>query len=253
MGTQQYRVNGKRVPSVTTVLGRFKDPGALMYWSWNVAYKVLEEAIHLLENNLDKTEVRAFLNSNPHSRGNFRHESGKAAEAGTIAHDIVEEWIHAGDVARGNMERMSTRHLATTKKIEKKVAEQSLNSFHAFVKWTESHRFELVETEVPLLSEEYEFGGTVDCLAWIDDKFVIFDWKTSKGLYMDYLLQLAAYGSLVHENYEDTIQGYHLVRIDKATADFHHHSWSTMDIEREMFLLLRKCYGLAKEVEKRCK
>ena len=36
MATRVYKTqDGVRVPSVTTVISRFKEAGALMYWAWN--------------------------------------------------------------------------------------------------------------------------------------------------------------------------------------------------------------------------
>ena len=29
-----YEIDGEKVPGVTTVLSRFKESGALMYWAW---------------------------------------------------------------------------------------------------------------------------------------------------------------------------------------------------------------------------
>ena len=33
--SEGYRIDGKRVPSVTTIIGRFKESGALLRWAWN--------------------------------------------------------------------------------------------------------------------------------------------------------------------------------------------------------------------------
>lgn len=65
-----YRVDGKRVPSVTTILNRFKDSGALMYW--------------------------AFSQGQAYERGEIDglySKRDEAAEAGTIAHALVEEFL----------------------------------------------------------------------------------------------------------------------------------------------------------------
>lgn len=63
--------DGTRVPSVTTILGKFKDPGPLMYWAWS-----------------EGKEGR-----------DFRQTRDAAANAGTMAHDAVEAWIKGDNYA----------------------------------------------------------------------------------------------------------------------------------------------------------
>lgn len=66
MPTQAYRTkDGKRVPGVTTILGKFKDPGGLMHWAWKCG--------------IDGKD--------------FRQVRDDAATAGTLAHAMVERWI----------------------------------------------------------------------------------------------------------------------------------------------------------------
>lgn len=55
-----------RVPSVTTVLGRFKEAGGLMYWAWDCGMKGLD----------------------------YRKVRDDAADAGTFAHAAVDDWVH---------------------------------------------------------------------------------------------------------------------------------------------------------------
>lgn len=43
------------------------------------------------------------------------------------------------------------------------------------------------------LSEKYRYAGTADFIGYVDGKLMILDWKTSKAIYDDMWLQLAAY------------------------------------------------------------
>lgn len=61
--------DGTRVPSVTTVIGRFKESGGLIHWAWQLG-----------KEGKDYREVR-----------------DQAADAGTMAHAAVEAWIHGQD------------------------------------------------------------------------------------------------------------------------------------------------------------
>jgi hypothetical protein len=57
---------GTRVPSVTTVLGRFKESGGLIHWAWNLG-----------KEGKDYREIR-----------------DSAASAGTLAHQMIDAHIH---------------------------------------------------------------------------------------------------------------------------------------------------------------
>src|SRR5215475_14886059 len=56
--------DGTQVPSVTTIISRFKDAGGLIHWAWNLGREGLD----------------------------YRKERDKAANAGTLAHAAVEAW-----------------------------------------------------------------------------------------------------------------------------------------------------------------
>ncbi len=60
-----YKVDGKRVPSVTTILSRFKESGGLIHWSWQCG--------------MDGKD--------------YRKERDTAASTGTAAHAMVEAHI----------------------------------------------------------------------------------------------------------------------------------------------------------------
>jgi len=259
MAHPPYYVHGKRVPSVTTVLSRFKDPGALMHWSWECAYKPLEEAIHHLKvlshpSTTPKRlliEAEKFLASNPLEKGKFRKEAGDAATAGTYAHGLVEQWIH-GDVGeRSSLQHLTPAVLSSRKKCDIKIATKSLRSFQAFIKWIKQTRFELSVTEESLVSNTYRFGGTLDCTGWLNNTLILLDWKTSKRIYVDYLLQIAAYTILWNENYDPAIDEAHVILFHKETGDFQHFQFQDLEPAREVFLKMLEIYRTLKEIEKR--
>jgi hypothetical protein len=100
-------------------------------------------------------------------------------------------------------------------------------------------KFEVVATEPHLISEQWQFGGTPDCISRIGGKLILFDWKTGRGVYEDMLIQLSAYKVLWEENKSgEIITGFHLLRIDKETANFVHHYWGNLDDAWDIFLNL---------------
>lgn len=200
-----------RVPSVTTVLGRFKDAGPLMHWAWECGV-----------NGKD-----------------YRAERDKAADAGTMAHKAVEDYIRGRTVTFDG---------------PADVAGRARKSFDAFQEWTRQTQLKVDKTELPLVSEKYRFGGTFDAIL-LGTKRAMGDWKSSNGIYPEYLAQLAAYGQLWSENFpEEPIDGgFHLLRFDKTYGDFTHKHWGELDAGWTYFLSLRQAYECDKELKARAK
>ncbi len=61
--------DGKRVPSVTTIISKFKESGGLIHWAWDLGCQGID----------------------------YRKIRDDAASAGTFAHEMVERWIHGQD------------------------------------------------------------------------------------------------------------------------------------------------------------
>lgn len=204
--------DGTRVPSVTTVLGRFKDAGPLMYWAWQCG-----------KDGKD-----------------FREERDRAADAGTLAHKAVEDFVHGAPVHIESAD-LETRRRAQT-------------AFEAFKEWAAQTQLRVDRTELPLVSEQYRFGGTFDAIL-MGSKRAMGDWKSSNGIYPEYLAQLAAYGQLWRENFpEEPIDGgFHLLRFDKTHGDFTHKWWGELDAGWKYFLALREAYEQDKELKARAK
>lgn len=203
--------DGTRVPSVTTVLGRFKDAGPLMYWAWNCG-----------KDGKD-----------------FRQERDAAADAGTMAHAAVEAWVKGENFAFTG---------------DSAICQKAHKAFEAFIEWADQTKLRVDKTELPLVSEKYAFGGTFDAIL-VGTRRAMGDWKSSNGIYGEYLAQLAAYGQLWAENFPDEpIEGgYHLLRFDKTHGDFTHKWWGDLSAGWNYFIRLREAYEFDKELRARAK
>ncbi len=208
-----YEIDGEKVPGVTTILSRFKESGALMYWAWKQG-----------------TEGK-----------DFRETKQAAADAGTLAHDMVEHDIYGQEF--------------DTTSYEPETVTKAQGAFSAYQEWKQQTNLQIAEAEVPLLSRLHHFGGTLDAIL-VKGKLALGDWKTSNGLYADYLLQLAAYQILWEENYpaRQICGGFHLLRFSKANdasdpVSFSHHYWSQLDVAKQQFLHLLEAYKLDKRIK----
>lgn len=218
MPTQPYYVGGRRVPSVTTVLSRFKESGALIHWAWN-----------------EGREGR-----------DFRETKQKAADAGTLAHAMVEADIHdrAVDMSKFPNVTLSVR-------------DNAAHALRAFREWAGRVELKVEHTELPLVSEKHMFGGTLDAMI-VMGQLVLGDWKTSGGIYTDMLVQVAGgYSLLWEENFPNQkIHGVEILRISKPEEpddpiSFHDHFWGPEVIPhaQKYFLLLREAYTLDKRLK----
>lgn len=203
--------DGTRVPSVTTILGRFKDSGGLIHWAWDLG-----------KQGKDYREVR-----------------DSAADAGTLAHQAVEDWIHSKETQWTG---------------EPEVVAKAKTAFGAFLEWANQTQLKITHSELPLVSEKHRFGGTFDAIL-VQGRRAMGDWKSSNAIYPEYLAQVAAYGILWDENFPDEKidGGYHLLRFDKEYGDFHAHWWNELEAGKRFFLHLREAYEDDKELKKRAK
>lgn len=219
--------DGKRLPSVTTIIGRFKDSGALIKW----AYRQGREHEHAaLTGGEDPGDLYAVTK--------------KAADAGSVAHDLIEQHVLTGEYQGELPPHWADIHANT--------AALAWNAYRQFVEWLNNTKIVVDSTEENLVSQEHRFGGTFDALGRdAQGRIVLIDWKTSNAVYGDYLVQLAAYGQLIKENKGIDVQGYHLLRVRKETADFSHHYWEDLSDAWRAFVLMRELYDITYQLGKR--
>lgn len=203
---------GDRVPSVTTITGRFKESGGLIHWAWKLG-----------------TEDK-----------DYREERDKAADVGTFIHAMAEAHI----------QQLPPPTVPTQFTEEQKA--QASNGWAAFLAWYTSAVRDILWTEKQLVSEEHGFGGTPDAYGLgADGRPVLFDWK-SGSIYSDALVQVGGgYAILCEENGFPVDGGFHIVRFGKDTGDFVHRYFPELDIARQQFLHLRAAYDLDKILKKR--
>jgi hypothetical protein len=210
-----HLADGTRVPSVTTILGRWKESGGLLQW--------------------------AFAQGRS-GASNLYEQRDAAAEIGTMAHAMCDAHMRGS----GWYAALEAFNPTAEQRVKAETA------FNAYTTWLANQRAEIIACETPLVSEQHRFGGTPDFLVRIDGKLAMADLKTSNSVYRDYLLQVAAYGLLWNETQEEKITGgFHILRLGKENPDFGHHYYPELDGAAELFLLLRKAYDMDLTLKKR--
>ncbi len=161
-------------------------------------------------------QVEAWKSRTP----NWKEISTRAAQIGTKTHRIIECYLKD--------EPLDGLYC---KEIEK--------PFSAFQRWQCTCGFELVDSERMIWSAN-GYGGTIDLVGYLDGALYVIDVKTSKAVYPDYSLQIAAYRTGYEERTGKKIEGMGIVRLDKPTGAFEWKEYGEDDYQGalEKFLLL---------------
>lgn len=109
------------------------------------------------------------------------------ATLGTLIHTIIESHITKTPV-----------DLTDYKEDDIQNAEYFF--FNNYMPWERQHNVELIFCEQMLVSEIYKYGGIIDCYCKLDGKYTVVDFKTSKDISNEHILQVSSYIQLLKEN-----------------------------------------------------
>ena len=183
----KYTINGKgftdvEFPSVTTVTGILDKP-ALRYWYVNQALARVSSAIRPGV-SYDEVQLDKILNKAKYGGADTRDE---AASVGKLAHKFIENYIER-QIVDGNRDRTDIPiHTGARSAIEK------------FFSWEDEYEPVYIFSERKLASLKHVFCGTVDIVCLVGGRLCVADVKTSKGVYPEFWLQIAAYMNALME------------------------------------------------------
>jgi hypothetical protein len=184
--------NGTEVPSVTTLLGNL---GWKSFGLMFWAHKIGKQGLDL------------------------KDERTKLADVGTMVHAFAEADITG---------RPQPEFLEATAEDRQKAQD----AFRGYLEWKASTRIDPIASEIALVSERYKYGGRLDAITSRDGDAGLLDFKSSKDLYPDHLVQLAAYHVLWSENRPDIpLTSWHLLRW-RPDGSFVHHLITRTLLER---------------------
>lgn len=209
---QRYRLrNGDIVPGVTTIIG------SQLGWNKNVLVAWARRE-SLAGNDPDK----------------IRDE---AADSGTVTHKLIEAHIlgKKADLSDYTENQIKAGQIG----------------FEAYLDWEGENKLEYIHSEVGIVSEEFRYGGTIDAIAKHNGSIWLLDFKTSKGVWPEMKVQVAAYKAAYEEQFRELINECHLLQLDKTGGGFQHHKLSDKQIETgwTVFLRCRELYDLQKELQ----
>jgi len=159
------------------------------------------------------------------------------AAIGTLAHQMIADYL------RGET--------TDTSEYSKMQIEQAENAVLSFLEWEKSHKLQPILVEEPMVSERHGFGGTVDLVATINDdpELCLIDFKTSKGIFPEMFVQVAAYRELALEHELD-VRKVRILRIGRTDDEgFEDKPVNHLAQRWELFLHCLAIYNLQKELK----
>jgi hypothetical protein len=164
-----YHLDGKRVPGVTTLIGKGLPKPALMYWSAKTVAEWVADHPDLADRLAaagGRDPFIAYLKAIPWAKRD------EAAVRGTDVHALAEQLVHGHEVA---------------------VPEHLRAHVDGYVTWLDEFKPEALWTERPVGNRKWQYAGTFDLIATLMGQTWLLDVKTAKGVYGDNAIQLAAY------------------------------------------------------------
>lgn len=143
----------------------------------------------------------------------YFYEKNKATTIGSRTHELIEEYLTTG--------RFNENIFYKIPPSLKKNVSIAFNNFKEWMNGLANNGFfisDIIAME-KVVTCPY-FGGTVDCICRINGKVYLVDFKTSKKISPEYLLQVAAYTWIINSGYVENlpkIDGIGIIRVDKET------------------------------------
>ena len=81
--------------------------------------------------------------------------------------------------------------------------------------WIQNPKIKPLHTELKVWSEQYRYQGTLDCIGQVGKKLIVIDWKSSKNIYPEMGMQLAAYAEAYKELHGKSIKTGLIVLVTK--------------------------------------
>jgi CRISPR/Cas system-associated exonuclease Cas4 (RecB family) len=213
------------IPGVTSVLRRLDKP-MLLQWAANCAVECVKSNLYILQEGTVE-EQGEILDAAKSAHTRIRDD---AADSGKKVHAAVEALFRGEDLPVTDDPRV-------------------LHGIGAARKWLAENEVDVIEPERLLFSKQWLFAGTADLFAHVNGKLTIVDFKTSSGIYVDHLLQTAAYAIAEEEASGCRVQQRLIVRLDKKTGAFEAKSFPRSHLHGDAFLRLREMHELLTKIE----
>jgi hypothetical protein len=170
---------GDQHPSITTLLDVISSPALLGWMAKNGTAKLdiyHDSAIGQLPDETIKTidkiaEERWKLTNDTPFWKSGRQIGKDAADYGTLAHAWIEAHLHGKEVSLDTL------------------PDPSRKAVESMLVWEKEHHLETIKTEETFYNCKLNYAGTADWVGILDKELSLGDWKTSSGIFFNYVIQ----------------------------------------------------------------
>jgi len=186
-----YGADGKKYPSVTTILSCLGKP-ALIAWSANVERELVVDAAADFHFDQEAPAISSkagwmlqLVERIGKKKAN-RRLLEKAGEIGNQVHKFIE-WT---------LKKELLHEVGPSPEL----GVESGYAYSSWLRWRQSVDFKPILVESMVVSHEHQYAGTMDYLcAEVNGVQTLCDWKTGKRVYYEAHLQNAAYRHAIRE------------------------------------------------------
>ena len=200
---------GELVPGVTTILGLRAKP-ALVEWGFRIG-----------KENPNLNSLREYVDD--------------LADIGTCAHYILDCYLRSAVPDLGDF----TPNVVAA-------AQLPIAKYH---EWARGKTIELIAADLEMVSDAHRFGGKLDVFASVDGKRTVIDFKTGRSIYLEAVIQVAAYAEMLKERGEQ-VDEIRILQIGRTGAEgFSERVLDDWSNHWLAFLALRQLYDIEKCIE----
>jgi hypothetical protein len=197
---------GKKVPSVTTIIGNNYGWNKQLLLAWQA--REFKKGFEIYK-NICKENPNILNDDNFKIPNDPTTKKEKAADLGTLCHHFItclfkEEKPDDKLIQKYDLDAIL-------------IAQKAIEKFKNKIK---DKKLILKGNEIPLISEKYQYGGCIDNWLIEENIFnILGDTKTSKAIYSDHIIQLGGYDNLIIENKIFIPDKYLFIHINKDILD----------------------------------
>lgn len=188
-----YKLDGKLLSGVTTIISETSSKGALVQWAANMACEYIESERKDWLSEYSKGKNRLTMEEwatdllparIQEARTAHARKRDKSATKGTDTHALVEQYIN-----------FCLKHGGRTSPVDNLFAENGpMQTIATFIHWAQENVDQFIAAEQRLYSETHGYAGTCDFIAIMDGKLTIGDLKTFPKMWSaDAFIQMGAY------------------------------------------------------------
>ncbi len=219
--SHRYKLNGKPCVGVTTFIkGGYPTNAGLISWQKGQALESLFTNLTVPSAEADGWYPRdAYWPVGMETKAELfkaakladRAKSQEAADIGSLIHEFCFLFETTGE---------TQKLLERIKGLPKEPQTKVLNGIQRFIDWRRTVSDQLVAAESLVASPEYMFCGKLDKLSMRDGRLILSDYKSSKAIYMEMFIQLAAYAIAVKSWLGLDVGGLEILRFGKEDGEF---------------------------------